>query len=218
MKHQKVIDQKLCELINVSYKEIRKIQTSDTIDSLYWRSLYTWTSEQKQQFSEWLSQSKFLKEITTNQAFGLYKDKPERLIELIVREIGWRDEGLEVRPNKPGYLYVNDPKRMPVIWTRDEFYNCTYMDLSRFWCNTQYCLDKVKDEIHVYSRWFKDYILKKLKIEDVYEISSAEMYIVKIPMSHTYTEWILEHMKPWFLKETIQDAISEEQAIQWKKT
>lgn len=222
-----IYQDRLCKIAGINKKELLELLERKDIYSKYWQSAFTWTQAQRDEFADWAKKffnkerfAKLKSFFFSENALEAYKDNFDQLVDIWADSAGWRMEDTEIRPNKPEYLYVNAPKWMPVLWTIEEFNTCTINDLSRFWINTKYAIEE-KDElgIIVYAKEISDAVLKKLNLSkdrDVFTFKEVGMEFMPIPNDNPRVNWIRTHLKQFFFKDNITDAIKEELNVNWK--
>jgi hypothetical protein len=227
---RRIIVSKLYSVVNVSKnKFLKELSKKDRYDQKYWSSFIEWTSEQRNQFVKWFADTfsgdetndykKILPHIFNSTAFELYKDT-KNLGEILANGYGWKIKDKEIRSNKPDYLYVNAPERMPNLWTRDEFNNCSYFDLSRFWCNNEFAIEDIEEEqkIRLISHGFYNVVSDRLiKIGfKIWKFTSTDMTFVDIPYGHFLEVSLRKNRKRLFFHKTIKDAIEAERTVVWE--
>jgi hypothetical protein len=120
---------------------------------------------------------------------------------------------MEIRENRPyDSIMLGDRDKRYVLWTKDEFVHCSYMQIASFFCNHPVAVKIKENDLDIYGGselW--EYIEKYTKLLesnsiDIYDVTSIEKVLVRIPKSNKLYNWCIKHLFQYHLRETIAES------------
>jgi len=122
---------------------------------------------------------------------------------------------MEIRENRPhDGIMLGDSDKRYVLWTKDEFVHCNYMQIASFFCNHPIAVLIESEELNIYGGnelWEFAYkknlgiLLNNPEIEG-YEIPSIEKIRIDIPKTNKLFNWCVKHLFQFHLRETIAES------------